>query len=291
MNQRESAGQRLHRRTQRRSRAAARRRGGDRQFRRRAPRPPGGDRRGARARPRARPQSGGADLRAASAPVLPAAAGAVPALRRARQAPAPGRHRARRRHRPDLRRGARRDLGGGFRRRAILVDRFAIGGAAIGFDFHFGKNRAGSPEFLARRARGSALRSTSCRRWITTAGGCRPARCAARSAKARWWRRPSFWARPGSSPARWCTATSAAASLAFPPPISGSIRPAASSTASTRCAWASAGSAMTASRISAVRPMFDNGALLLEVFLFDFDGDALWPDRRRRLHRLDPAGT
>lgn len=30
----------------------------------------------------------------------------------------------------------------------ILVGRFGIGGAAIGFDFHFGKNRAGSPEFL-----------------------------------------------------------------------------------------------------------------------------------------------
>jgi riboflavin kinase/FMN adenylyltransferase len=30
----------------------------------------------------------------------------------------------------------------------ILVGRFAIGGATIGFDFHFGKNRAGSPQFL-----------------------------------------------------------------------------------------------------------------------------------------------
>ncbi len=30
----------------------------------------------------------------------------------------------------------------------ILVGRFGIGGAAIGFDFHFGKNRGGSPQFL-----------------------------------------------------------------------------------------------------------------------------------------------
>ena len=36
-----------------------------------------------------------------------------------------------------------------------LVDRFAIGGAAIGFDFHFGKNRAGSPQFL--REQGARL--------------------------------------------------------------------------------------------------------------------------------------
>jgi riboflavin kinase / FMN adenylyltransferase len=33
--------------------------------------------------------------------------------------------------------------------RRILVERFAIAGAVIGFDFHFGKNRQGSPAFLA----------------------------------------------------------------------------------------------------------------------------------------------
>ncbi len=33
----------------------------------------------------------------------------------------------------------------------ILVGRFGIGGAAIGFDFHFGKNRGGSPAFLAEQ--------------------------------------------------------------------------------------------------------------------------------------------
>lgn len=30
----------------------------------------------------------------------------------------------------------------------ILVERFAISGVAVGFDFHFGKNRGGSPAFL-----------------------------------------------------------------------------------------------------------------------------------------------
>ena len=34
---------------------------------------------------------------------------------------------------------------------AILVGRFGIGGAAIGFDFHFGNNRAGSPAYLAEQ--------------------------------------------------------------------------------------------------------------------------------------------
>jgi riboflavin kinase / FMN adenylyltransferase len=33
----------------------------------------------------------------------------------------------------------------------ILVERFGIGGAAIGFDFHFGKNRIGSPTYLAEQ--------------------------------------------------------------------------------------------------------------------------------------------
>jgi riboflavin kinase / FMN adenylyltransferase len=33
----------------------------------------------------------------------------------------------------------------------ILVGRFNIGGAAIGFDFHFGKNRGGSPAFLTEQ--------------------------------------------------------------------------------------------------------------------------------------------
>src|SRR5258707_709371 len=32
----------------------------------------------------------------------------------------------------------------------ILVGRFGIGGAAIGFDFHFGQNRTGSPDYLSR---------------------------------------------------------------------------------------------------------------------------------------------
>ena len=33
----------------------------------------------------------------------------------------------------------------------ILVDRMGIAGAAIGFDFHFGQNRAGSPQYLAEQ--------------------------------------------------------------------------------------------------------------------------------------------
>jgi riboflavin kinase/FMN adenylyltransferase len=35
----------------------------------------------------------------------------------------------------------------------VLVGRFGIGGAAIGFDFHFGQKRAGSPQFLAEQGK------------------------------------------------------------------------------------------------------------------------------------------
>ncbi len=39
------------------------------------------------------------------------------------------------------------------------------------------------------------------------------------------------------------------------------------------------------------RPMFDNGAVLLEIFLFDFAGDLYGAEHRCRLHRLDPRGA
>jgi riboflavin kinase/FMN adenylyltransferase len=37
--------------------------------------------------------------------------------------------------------------------RGILVDRFAVAGVAIGFDFHFGMDRKGSPDYLAAEGR------------------------------------------------------------------------------------------------------------------------------------------
>ena len=40
----------------------------------------------------------------------------------------------------------------------ILVGRFGIGGAAIGFDFHFGHKRTGSPAYLAEQGAPARLR-------------------------------------------------------------------------------------------------------------------------------------
>ena len=45
----------------------------------------------------------------------------------------------------------------------ILLGRFAVGGVVIGFDFHFGLKRAGSPDYLAAQGANSDSQSTSCR--------------------------------------------------------------------------------------------------------------------------------
>ena len=68
-------------------------------------------------------------------------------------------------------------------------------------------------------------------------------------------------------------ARSAAASSAIPPPTSACPQVAASSTASTRCGSAAAPSVFDGVASFGRRPTFDNGAPLLEVFLFDFTGD------------------
>jgi len=72
-------------------------------------------------------------------------------------------------------------------------------------------------------------------------------------------------------------ATSAAARSAFRPPICASIRPAGSSTASMRSGsgWPERPGAERHDGVASFgrRPMFDTGGVLLEVFLFDFQGD------------------
>ncbi len=199
-----------------------------------------------------------------------------------------GRHRARRRHRDEFRCRAwprpRRRISS----RAFWSAAWASAArpsASISISARIAPARR---HFSPSRAPGLALRSTSCRRWRTRAARCRRARCARRWPPAGWWRRPSSWARPGSSPARSSMARSADASSAFPPPISSSIRPAGSSTASMRCASAVGGKRFDGVASFGVRPMFDDGAPLLEVFLFDFAGDLYGQHDRRRLHRLDP---
>jgi riboflavin kinase / FMN adenylyltransferase len=155
----------------------------------------------------------------------------------------------------------------------ILVDHFAISGAAIGFNFHFGANRTGSPEFLKAEGKryGFAVDIVP-----PLLDGGRPVSSGPiRAALAE--------GRPGE----------AAELLGYPWFVSGTVihgdkrgRELGFPTANLRldptCALRHGIYAVRAAaggrRYDGVasfgrRPMFDTGAVLLEIFLFDFSGD------------------
>jgi riboflavin kinase / FMN adenylyltransferase len=155
----------------------------------------------------------------------------------------------------------------------VLVERFAIGGAAIGFNFHFGANRAGSPAFLAAEGKklGFAVDIVP-----PLADRGRPV---------------------SSEPIRRALAEGrlddAAELLGHPWFISGAVIPGdkrggelgfptANLKLDPSCALRhgvyAVRVAVNGRRYDGVasfgrRPMFDNGAVLLEIFLFDFSGD------------------
>ena len=155
----------------------------------------------------------------------------------------------------------------------VLVDRFAISGAAIGFNFHFGANRAGSPDFLQAQGKqhGFAVDIVP-----PLLDGGRPV---------------------SSGPIRAALAAGrlddAAEFLGYPWFVSGTVihgdkrgRELGFPTANLRLDPACAlrhgiyavRTTIAGRRYDGVasfgrRPMFDAGAVLLEIFLFDFAGD------------------
>ena len=155
----------------------------------------------------------------------------------------------------------------------VLVDRFAISGAAIGFNFHFGANRAGSPDFLQAQGKqhGFAVDIVP-----PLLDGGRPV---------------------SSGPIRAALAAGrlddAAEFLGYPWFVSGTVihgdkrgRELGFPTANLRLDPACAlrhgiyavRTTIAGRRYDGVasfgrRPMFDTGAVLLEIFLFDFAGD------------------
>jgi riboflavin kinase/FMN adenylyltransferase len=155
----------------------------------------------------------------------------------------------------------------------ILAGRFAISGAVIGFNFHFGAHRTGSPEFL--RAEG--------KRYGFSVDVVPPLQDGGRTIS--------------SGPVRQALAAGrlddAAELLGYPWFVSGAVihgdkrgRELGFPTANLRldptCGLRhgvyAVRAAVDGGRYDAVanfgrRPMFDNGAVLLEVFLFDFSGD------------------
>jgi riboflavin kinase / FMN adenylyltransferase len=155
----------------------------------------------------------------------------------------------------------------------ILVERFAISGAVIGFNFHFGMNRAGTPDFLMAQGKKSGFAVEVVPRFEDNG-------------------------RPVSSgPIREALAAGnvrlADELLGYPWFVTGAVihgdkrgRELGFPTANIRLDSACAlRHGIYAVRINvdgrhydAVanfgrRPMFDTGAVLLEIFLFDFSGD------------------
>jgi riboflavin kinase / FMN adenylyltransferase len=155
----------------------------------------------------------------------------------------------------------------------ILVGHFGISGAVIGFNFHFGKNRAGSPDFLAAQGRkfGFAVEVVApfeLNGRPVSSGPIRDALAAGRL-------------------------PDAAALLGFPWFVSGEVIhgdkrgrelgfPTANLSLDAGCGLRHGVYAVRVAhngrRYDGVanfgrRPMFDSGAVLLEVFLFDFAGD------------------
>src|SRR5580658_7122661 len=155
----------------------------------------------------------------------------------------------------------------------ILVERFAVSGAVIGFNFHFGMNRAGSPDFLKAQGKKYGFAVDVVPRFEdqgrpVSSGPIRDALAAGRLDQA-----AEFLGYP------WFVSG---------PVIHGDKRgrelgfPTANLTLDAACGLRHGIYAVRVGvggrRYDGVasfgrRPMFDTGAVLLEVFVFDFAGD------------------
>jgi len=156
----------------------------------------------------------------------------------------------------------------------ILVERFAVSGAVIGFNFHFGLSRAGSPEFLAAegRKRGFAVevvpRFEDNGRPVSS-GPIREALAAGRLADA-----TEFLGFPWFVSGVVIRGDRRGHQLGFP---TANLR--LPDGCGLRHGIYAVRAAVAGRRYDdgvasfGRRPMFDTGVVLLEVYLFDFSGD------------------
>jgi len=155
----------------------------------------------------------------------------------------------------------------------ILVGRFGIGGAAIGFDFHFGRNRAGSPAFLAEQGQrlGFAVDIVpplEDEGRPVSSGAVRTALTQGRVVEA-----AELLGAPWFVSGEVIHGEKRGRELGFP---TANIRlhPSCVLKHGIYAVRVAVGDMRYDGVASfGVRPMFDDGAPLLEVFLFDFDGD------------------
>jgi len=155
----------------------------------------------------------------------------------------------------------------------VLVNRYRISGAVVGFNFHFGKNRAGSPDFLAAQGKRHgfsvdivpALEESQER---VSSGKIRDALAGGHVAEA-----ARFLGYPWFVSGEVVHGDERGRELGFP---TANIRldPACGLKHGIYAVRVGIGT----KRYDGVasfgrRPMFDSGAVLLEVFLFDFAGE------------------
>jgi riboflavin kinase/FMN adenylyltransferase len=155
----------------------------------------------------------------------------------------------------------------------ILVGRFGIGGAAIGFDFHFGNRRAGSPAFLAEQGErlGFAVDIVpplEDEGRPVSSGAVRTALAQGKVVEA-----AELLGAPWFVSAEVIHGAKRGRELGFPT-ANLKLDPACGLKHGVYAVRVGiAGKRHDGVANFGVRPMFDGGAPLLEVFLFDFDGD------------------
>jgi riboflavin kinase/FMN adenylyltransferase len=155
----------------------------------------------------------------------------------------------------------------------ILVDRFAVSGAVIGFNFHFGTSRAGSPDFLAAEGRKRGFSVDVVPRFEdngrpVSSGPIRDALIGGRVAEA-----AELLGYPWFVSGEVIHGDKRGRELGFPT-ANLKLDP----TCGLRHGIYAVRAAIGGRRHDGVasfgrRPMFDDGAVLLEIFLFDFSGD------------------
>jgi riboflavin kinase/FMN adenylyltransferase len=157
--------------------------------------------------------------------------------------------------------------------RRILVERFAVSGAVIGFNFHFGAHRTGSPDFLVAEGKKHGFTVDVVPRFEddgkpVSSGPIREALAAGRPGQA-----AEFLGYPWFVSGAVIHGDKRGRELGFP---TANLRLDAG--CGLRHGIYAVRVALGDRRYDGVasfgrRPTFDNGAVLLEVFVFDFAGD------------------
>src|SRR6202161_1023714 len=155
----------------------------------------------------------------------------------------------------------------------ILVERFAVSGAVIGFNFHFGMNRTGSPDFLKAQGKKYGFAVDVVPRFEdqgrpVSSGPIRDALAAGRLDQA-----AEFLGYPWFVSGEVIHGDERGRELGFPT-ANLKLDAACGLRHGIYAVRVAAGERRYSGGASfGRRPMFDTGAVLLEVFLFDFAGD------------------